>query len=321
MRARAVAGWLLLVALLAPAVVLTAIRLVEPAGERGVRLESFTPWAIPLYAAALGITLVAGLATRARGPFVAAVVVAVGLGAHLWWFAPMLTGGNPPPSTDAEPLRVMTANLYVGAADGIDVVRIASDEDVDLLVVEEVTPGLLATMESAGLDTAFPFRAGEPAEGSRGTMVFSRFETGEPTRVGTSWDSWQVTVGDLTLLAVHPHAPTDVDLWRADHELLLRTVEETQPDLVVGDLNASPDHPPMRALADAGYRSVTELANEGFQPTWPANGFATVLGVPLPTSVQIDHVLVGPTYAGLGSHTVDVPGSDHRALVAEVAAK
>ena len=35
-----------------------------------------------------------------------------------------------------------------------------------------------------------------------------------------------------------------------------------------------PAHRPFfsRALADAGYRSVTELANQGFQPTWPASG-------------------------------------------------
>ena len=33
----------------------------------------------------------------------------------------------------------------------------------------------------------------------------------------------------------------------------------------------------------------------------------------------IDHVLVGPRLTGLDLHTVDVPGSDHRGLVAEVA--
>ena len=41
-------------------------------------------------------------------------------------------------------------------------------------------------------------------------------------------------------------------------------------DLVVGDLNATPDHAPIRELADAGWRDAAELANEGWLPTWPA---------------------------------------------------
>ena len=93
------------------------------------------------------------------------------------------------------------------------------------------------------------------------------------------------------------------------------------PDLVVGDFNATPDHSPMRALADAGYRAVAELANEGWQPTWPANGIFRVHGLPLPRFAPIDHVLVGERLAALGSSTVALDGTDHRAVVAEVARK
>ena len=44
-------------------------------------------------------------------------------------------------------------------------------------------------------------------------------------------------------------------------------------------------------------------------------------GVELPRVVQIDHVLVGPRLAAIGSHTLVIPGTDHRALVAEVAVR
>jgi hypothetical protein len=77
----------------------------------------------------------------------------------------------------------------------------------------------------------------------------------------------------------------------------------------------------MRALANMGYRSAAELANEGWQPTWPAAGGRSVLGISVPNVVEIDHVLVGPTFAAIGTHTRDIPETDHRALVAEVAAK
>ncbi len=72
---------------------------------------------------------------------------------------------------------------------------------------------------------------------------------------------------------------------------------EHDPDLVVGDFNATADHEPMRSLADAGYRDVGELANEGWQPTWPSGDAVELLGVSVPSLVQIDHVLVGPRLA------------------------
>ena len=87
----------------------------------------------------------------------------------------------------------------------------------------------------------------------------------------------------------------------------------------MGDLNATVDHEPMRRLADAGYRSATELANEGWQPTWPAYGVVHVAGVEVPRLVQIDHVLLGRRMAALETHTLAIRGTDHRALVAEVA--
>ena len=102
---------------------------------------------------------------------------------------------------------------------------------------------------------------------------------------------------------------------------MLAAAVASDADLVVGDLNATTDHAPMRRLADAGFRSATELANEGWQPTWPAHGRTSLLGIPLPHLVQIDHVLLGPSLAAVGTHTLDIPGTDHRALVAEVAVK
>ncbi|MGH3336711.1 MAG: endonuclease/exonuclease/phosphatase family protein, partial [Nocardioides sp.] len=136
-----------------------------------------------------------------------------------------------------------------------------------------------------------------------------------------TWDSWRVWMGQHTLFAVHPHAPTDIAKWRRDHYVIRAAVTDEHPDLVVGDFNATPDHPPMRALADAGYRSASELANEGWQPTWPAVAGASVLGISVPNFVHIDHVLVGPGFAAISTHTLDIPESDHRALVAELAVK
>ena len=315
-----VVGLLALGLVLAPAVVLTVVRLFEPWGERWVRLEAFTPLAIVMYGVALLALLVRFAMARRWGRGLAAAAVALGLALHIAWFSPMISGANPPPRAGAEPLRVMVVNLYAGRADGLDVVRAASEEDIDVLVVTEMTPAALARMESAGLESLFPHRAGRSGRSKLGTMVFADVRLGHATPLSTSGASWRVPMGKYTLFAVHPYAPTDIAKWRRDHYLIRTAVVDEQPDLVVGDFNATTDHPQMRALADAGYRSAAELANEGWQPTWPAAG-QSVLGISVPNVVEIDHVLVGPTFAGISTHTFDIPESDHRAVVAEVAPK
>ena len=261
------------------------------------------------------VTLAVRLAPRRSGRS------AAGLAVHAWWFAPQVTGENPPPADGEEPLVVMAANIGEGAGDPIDLVRRVSEEGVGLLVVQEITVADLADMERAGVAEVLPYRVGEPGSDGHGTMVFSAVELTDPRPLPTLHDGWIVTMGDLTVIGVHPSAPTTPDEWRDDHAVLARAVAEVEPDLVVGDLNATIDHPPMRALADAGYRDAAELANEGWQPTWPDNGAVDLLGLPLPALTPIDHVLVGPRLAAVGTRTLSIPDSDHRAVVAEVARK
>jgi len=320
-RVRTVVFWCAVLIVLLPGLLLTFTRLTEPAGGRWIRIVSFTPFGMFLYLTAVVLLMVGAFRSRRVVAGALALVAAFGLALHVWWFAPMVTGDNPPPPAGAETLRVMTANVFHGEGDGIALVEAAAGEDVDLLVVEEIVDSQLAAMESAGIDELLPHRVGSPGNAGEGTMVFSRQPLGEPIRLDTTWDGWEMTMGDLTLLAVHPKAPTAPEGWRADHAKILAAAEASDADLVIGDLNATVDHEPMRRLGDAGYRSATELANEGWQPTWPAYGVMHVAGFEVPRLVQIDHVLVGPRLAALGTHTLTIPGSDHRALVAELAVK
>lgn len=320
MRARVVFFWLVVAALLLPALLLTFTRIVEPGGGFWIQVEAFTPLGIAAYGVAL--LVLAGrilVVRRWSSPAVPlAAVAAAGLVLHAWWYSPQLTGPNPPPAAGAPHLVVMTANLREGEADGIDLVEQASDADVDLLVVEEVTAAELADMDRAGLADLLPHRVGAPNDAADGTMAFARTELTSPTAIATSHDGWSFAMGDLTVLAVHPYAPTDPDAWHADQSVIAQAVAAADPDLVVGDFNATADHAPMRDLAGAGYRDVGELANRGWQPTWPTSGVFDLLGLPV---AQIDHVLVGPDLAAIGMRTEEIEGSDHRAVVAEVARK
>lgn len=310
--------WLVLAAFLVPALLVTLCRLVEPSGRLGIGLVALTPLAIPLYVVA---ALLAGvrLVRHPLGPALPVALVAVaGLVVHGWWYAPQVSGANPPPAEGAKPLVVMTANLLMGDADGVEVVRTATERHVDLLVVEEVTAAVLADMERAGLSELLPYQVGAAGSGATGTMAFARTELTDPVRVDTYLGSWAFTMGDLRVLAVHPSYPVEADAWARDHEMIADAATAERADLLVGDFNATADHAPLRHLADLGYRDAGELANEGWNPTWPARGTFHGLGFPV---VQIDHVLVGPRLAAAGMTTVAVPDSDHRAVVATVAQK
>ncbi|WP_426243898.1 endonuclease/exonuclease/phosphatase family protein [Nocardioides sp. LHG3406-4] len=323
MRARAVLFWLVVAGFLGPAMVLTLLRLVQADGGWWVRGVAFTPLALPAYAVALVLLVLRGVAGGRRGTALVLVPLA-GLALHAYWLAPLYLGANPPPAAGAEPLTVMTANLNGGHADSASVVREAARRGADLLAVQEVTPDALALMEEAGADELFGYRAGETGTGAEGTMLFSRTPVDDvvPLATGFSGFTASVTVGDepLRIVVAHPRTPIDSTRgWREDLRLVLEAARTVDADLVVGDLNATRDHEPLLALGDAGWRDVGELANQGWQPTWPADGVEPVSDLPSPRLIAIDHVLVGGRLAAIGSDVVDFGGGDHAALVAEVA--
>ena len=331
MRLRRVFFWLVAAGMAVPAVPMTLNRLIDADAGAAVRMMSFTPLATPWYVADVALVGTALALGRAGSRRVVGAVLAVlvgGLGLHVWWLAPQFTGDNPAPADGAVPLTVMTTNFYAGDADAAEVVDAVRDRDVGLLVVNEVTFGTLTQMEEAGIDDLLPHRIGEPNGAVDGTMVFSREPLSGATRLETTFQSWLMSVGEgeeaLAVLAVHPVAPVPpagASTWRAEHERLLADAEEADADLVLGDLNATPDHAVLRAWRDAGYRDSLELVNAGWSPTWPSNGITPVPGFHPPALIQIDHVLVTSTLAVTRSSTVDVPGTDHRAVVATLAAR
>jgi len=315
------------------ALALTALRITGPESGTAVRLVSFAPLALLLYAAGLvGCALVLVLRRLrssevdpgGRAVGVLAIVCAAGLGLHGWWLAPAFSGTSPTAASGTAPVRVLTVNLLKGQGDGTSVVELAVAAGVDILVLEEVTPSVVAEMRRAGLDQAFPHHAGEPHDGVTGTMVFTTGAVSQATNLHTTFGSWWVDIaleqGKVRLFAVHPSPPVDsAATWRADLARLRDAVAERHPDLVAGDFNATADHREFRDILAAGLRDAAERTNAGWQPTWPAEGEVRVLGVPLPRLVQIDHVLVGSRLTARSMTTVAVEGTDHRGVLAEVA--
>jgi len=311
--------WLVVAGLALPALLLTTSRLVDSDNGSMIRLVSFTPLGVVLWGLLVFLLSFRAAARTDHRPLrVGAVVAAaVALFLHLLWVGPQFAGANPAPAPGADPVTVMTSNLFEGRADAAQVADVVRREGVDVLVLEEITPDFLADLDAAGIADVLPNRAGGTDRFVAGTMVLSDLPLGEPVLLDTEFQSYRMTVGDMTLLAVHPTAPVLPDAWRADHSVIREDADRSHADLIVGDLNATPDHDVIRRLDGLGFRDAGELANEGQQPTWPANH----LGVApfLPPVIRIDHVLLADTLASLGTRTVEIEGTDHLALIAEVA--
>lgn len=321
----------LLVLLLAPALLLTGLRLVQPGAGWAVRVVSFAPFAVPLYAVAVVVLTVAALSAarhragaRAVGARAGgALVVLVLLSLHVSWVLPSFTGAPPETGAGTPRMRVMTHNVLHGGAASRHVLAAVARADADVVVLQEVDASLWKRLQAQGLQDTHPHAAGLSGDGYHETVVVSRRPLGRARPLRTVGDSLLVPVplGERTvdLLAVHARYPERPGAWREDHAAIAAAVRRERPALLAGDFNATYDHGAMRRYRDLGYRSAAELLNTGWQPTWPDHGHRRVLGVPLPRVVHIDHVMVARHLTALTVEHLEVPGSDHRAVVAEVA--
>ncbi|WP_203338445.1 endonuclease/exonuclease/phosphatase family protein [Nocardioides limicola] len=326
--------WLLLVTLMPGAVALTVLRVLQLEQGWAVRIVSFTPYAVLGYGVVALLCVVAAFRARDAGRrgsprtwLTVALIVLLPLGLHGWWLAPEFIDDREQ-IPDGPVVTVMTANLLKGHADPLAVLSAASERGVDVLVLQEITPRTLATLDDSGLDLAMPFRAGDSKETVEGTMIFSRWPLRDEVRTSTGYDGYAVTVehdlGEFRFFGVHPRPPIGpAYAWRGDLENLLAEVEEAMagelPVLLAGDLNATPDHREVRAFADAGLRRVGELIGAGWQPTWPSEASPDTFPGWVPPLVQIDHVMVDARFVPLDLERVFIPGSDHMAVVARVA--
>jgi endonuclease/exonuclease/phosphatase (EEP) superfamily protein YafD len=293
------------------AVVLTLARASGSQRQVPVLLQALAPLALPVYAVLVLLLAVAAARSEHRVPLViAALVAAALLAVHATWLAPALRADAAPPG---DTVTVMTSNVLAGGADMGAVLAVARTRDVGLLVLEEATPAALCRLEAAGGADTFPFRVGE-----EGTVVLARTPLTDATTVPGGPKSRAVTWQGRRVFAVHPTFPGEVAAWRSDLAALADRAAGERPALILGDFNASRDHEPFRRILGLGYRDAAEQAGSGWQPTWPTHGLGRLVRVPLPSTVTIDHVLVGEGLVATSTSAVRIPNTDHKALLATI---
>ncbi len=305
---------------LIPATAATVMRVLPPEDDATARLAAFVPYGLLGYLLTLGCLLVALVRARRRLlPAMITAAVMVLTACHLAWLAPVFVTDQRAAGTAQ--FQLMTLNIDDGEADSGDVSEQAAEADIVILV--ETTSAALAALKQHGWDRRFPYSLGDPRDGSfSNTAVYSRFPLSRSRPIGdTSFQQWVTTVriphvGAIRLIAVHPCNPyCGDDHWSAEHRVVRKAVIENvdQPLVVAGDFNAVDDHGPMQALKRAGLKSATDVAGAGWLPTYPANR-------PFPPLLPIDHVMINKDLTATSVTSFTVSGSDHRGLLATLAA-
>lgn len=321
------AGTLIVLGVLTGSLLLSLALLVGSERKRLVLATAFVPWAVPGYAVALLVLLLAWrVASGIRRPLVG-VGVALSIGGillHAARVAPAFVGVHAAGDPD---LTVVALNMEYGGADIDTTARLVEREGPEVIVLTEATPEAmqaLADRAIGGTGSRWPHQGGEAHPGAFGTVVLSSYPIGSSKTLEIRTGVHRMRVQAPTpfwLSAVHTTQPAnDTRQWRSDFDVLIDDVAEVRgPHLAVGDFNATLDHAPMRELMASGLRSAAEEANSGWQPTWPTARSRTMGGVPVPFRLMaIDHVLLSRELSAVSTDVASVPGTDHHAVIARV---
>lgn len=218
-----------------------------------------------------------------------------------------------PPSAGTSPLRIVTANALKYNKAPSAWAEALLDLDPDVLCVQELTPAIDDALAATGRLPAAACT--EVRDDSAGTGLWCRwpladagvFDAGHTMIVGRV-ESLGVTLASIHTIA--PSSPAKAREWEASFAAIAALTERTAGPLVVaGDWNATLAHGPLRDLLAAGrVRDAHVDAGRRFARTWPAR-------VPL---ALLDRVLVSRHMAVRSVSEVRLPGSDHRAVAAEL---
>ncbi|MCO1658292.1 endonuclease/exonuclease/phosphatase family protein [Pseudonocardia humida] len=226
-----------------------------------------------------------------------------------------------PVPADGTDLTVLTANVLKGRADTGELATLIEREHPDVVVLPEAghdyRDKLMPLVEGLGYRACVSTPPGARDVHSVTVLVSDalgdvRLRAVREMRLAHV----EVTGGRLggrVFRGIHATAPLQrrlIPRWRDDMEVLGRWCRSTPAPVVAGDFNATHDHSAFRA-ALGGTRSAAAGTGKGLVGTYPAR-FPRWFGI------HIDHVLVPAGTVTRRLEVVDLAGTDHRAVLAEV---
>lgn len=318
--------WLVMV----PVAGLLALRLLplENASGRMVpELVSFVPVAL----APTVVVVVLALLWRRR---VLVVVSALALAVNGWWHVGYLiptarvsaaatAAVSAQAATGDAYARIMTLNCLAGHASAADIVRVVREQHVEALCLQEINDSMVSDLENAGIDELLPNHvvstgAMSVSNGGRNgiwTLAPQDNVSRNLLPIETSsMPAVDVQIGSRTvrIVSVHPNSPTRgaQDLWNEGLSVIGSLSGYDHAYLIMGDFNSTWDHARFRDLLGDAFVDASQQSGEGFHMTYPSNR-------KIPSLIEIDHIVYarnsGITVSSL--KTVEIAGSDHKALI------
>jgi endonuclease/exonuclease/phosphatase (EEP) superfamily protein YafD len=274
-------------------------------------LMAFTPYV------AIAAFLVAGVSLALRN-WAATGVAATATLLLATAVLPRAIGDGTVEANGRETFVVVAANVHHGTADPAALVALVDRYRPDMLSVEELTPSFNRRLAAAGLGSRLPNAVLETHRSTSGAGLYSRLPMRKlppPRRFLFRMPRAELTLPDgrpLRVVGVHPYPPQPNHTGEWEEALAsLPSGGRGAPWLLAGDFNATLDQSQLRDVLDRGYRDAGDVAGEGLEPTFPASGH-------LIPPVTIDHVLADRRLGIVSYDVAAIPGSDHRAVEAEL---
>ncbi|MCW2913178.1 MAG: hypothetical protein JWN52_1246 [Actinomycetia bacterium] len=269
----------------------------------------------PYVAAAAPLPIICAAVLRRWRATAVAGVVAVGLVAAV---LPRLFAADQP-HVAGPAIRVLSANLMFSRVDPDYLYALIKRTGADLVSLQEFNPDEAEGLDRAGLGRLLPYKNLDPRWEANGSGIYSRFPLKAlPSQPGTAMAMPNAELElpggrRLQVTTVHPLPPISGSAfgkWRHD----LRGLPAADPHgpvrILAGDYNATLDHAMLRSVISRGYVDAADQAGRGLHPTWGVSMY----GPPL----SLDHILVDRRCAVRRVSIHDLPGSDHRAVLAEL---
>jgi endonuclease/exonuclease/phosphatase (EEP) superfamily protein YafD len=216
------------------------------------------------------------------------------------------------------PLRILTANLYNGRAKPDGFAAALRSVRPDVVAVQELSENAAAVLADWGVS-----RLLDPDDDNTGMglalnteATFDRLEFPNRNPVRASFDGARWGFDHVEVVGTHLVNPVSWP-WSESQRLRIEEanaleqllMEPAATRAVVGDFNSSPAWALYRRVGglalDAAVAAGTTRATWGYFPWSPA-------------MLRIDHAFIQGARS-LGTRPVRIPGSDHRALVVDLA--
>lgn len=241
--------------------------------------------------------------------------------AVLWLWSDASLLGGPSPGFGPK-VTVVTANINAANADPVSAFDQLAAAEVDLILLQEITPEAMASLATSAWWTQYPHQVNDARDGYYGSVILSRL----PLRGEVLWvDGWPMTEAwvdldghEVRVINVHVVAPlsnSSVERWKAQLFELGLIGDSTQAPLIMaGDFNATRQHGPLQDLYALGFEDAFLEAGRGIGATWP-NGRT---GISL---LRLDRIFMSDDFQAITARELDPAGSDHRPVFAELELK